>query len=115
MKLKNKKEKRTRRHLRIRAKISGTALRPRLSISRSSKHIALQLIDDDSQKTILGLSDAKIKKGTKTERARALGKLAASEIKGKNIREVVFDRGGNRYHGRVAALAQALREGGLKF
>ncbi len=114
MKLTNRKEKRLRRHTRIRAKISGTLSRPRLSVSRSSKHIYLQLIDDNAGKTIFGMSDTKIKKGTKTDRARELGRLAAKQIKDKKIDQVVFDRGGNRYHGRVAALAGALRKGGLK-
>lgn len=106
---------RIRRHKRIRAKIKGTENRPRLSISRSSKHIEAQLIDDTSQKTILGMKDYRIKKGTKTNRASELGALAAKQIMAKGYKKIVFDRGGYKYHGRIKALAEALRKGGVEF
>ena len=104
------------RHKRIRAKISGTTERPRLSVFRSNKHIFLQLIDDSSQKTLASASDLKIKKrGTKTEIAKEVGEELAKLAKAKKIKKVVFDRGGYKYHGRVKASAEGAREGGLNF
>ena len=102
------------RHRRIRAKISGTKERPRLSIYRSGKHIEAQLIDDESQKTIIGLKDIKAK-GTKMERASNLGETLAKEIINKGYKKIVFDRGGYQYHGRIKAFAESLRKGGLEF
>lgn len=104
------------RHNRIRAKAVGTKDKPRLSVFRSNKHIFLQLIDDDSKKTLISASDLKIKKkGTKTEIAREIGKKLAEAAKLKKIKKVVFDRGGYKYHGRVKAAAEGAREGGLIF
>ena len=109
------KSNRIRRHNRIRAKIKGTSDRPRLSVFRSLKHIEAQLIDDRAQKTILGMKDLKIKKGTKTDHASGLGEAIAKEILAKGYKKIVFDRGGYQYHGRIKALAEALRKGGLEF
>ena len=119
-----RQEKRKRRHKRIRAKIYGTAERPRLSVFRSQKHIYAQLIDDDKGKIILAASDSALKgsKKAKTDKAKEVGKLIAKEAldlpagrQGKKVEKVVFDRGGYKYHGRVKALAEGAREGGLKF
>lgn len=111
-----KQQKRYRRHKRVRAKIKGTAKAPRLCIFRSAKHIYLQLIDDEKGKTILSSNDSELKneKG-KVDSARQLGKLLAEKALKKNIKKVVFDRGGYKYHGRVKAAADGAREGGLKF
>ncbi|MDS1269941.1 50S ribosomal protein L18 [Lipingzhangella sp. LS1_29] len=110
---------RERRHLRIRKKIQGTAERPRLVVSRSSKHIGAQLIDDVQGHTLAAASsvDAGVRsaEGTKTDRARKVGALLAERAQAAGLRSVVFDRGGHRYHGRVAALADSAREGGLEF
>ena len=111
----NLREKRIVRHRRVRAKIKGTSKLPRLSVFRSSKYIYLQVIDDAAGKTLFGISDRSIEKGTKFEKAYKLGKAAAGKILEKNIKKIVFDRGGFRYHGRVKALADGLREGGLIF
>ncbi len=113
----DKQEKRIRRHKRVRAKIKGTTACPRLSVFRSSKHITLQLIDDTQNKSLLQMSDdsKKAKKGTKTEIAFKLGKDFATKAKEKKIEKVVFDRGGFKYIGRVKAVAEGAREGGLKF
>ena len=104
-----------RRHNRIRAKVSGTATLPRLAVFRSAKHINVQLIDDMKGVTIAATGDTAIKTGTKLERAVTVGKAIAAAAKGKNITKVVFDRGGFLYAGRVKALADAAREGGLIF
>lgn len=103
--------------LRIRKKIQGTEARPRLSVYRSSKDIYAQIINDDAAKTIAAVSSAKLdKKGkTKTEVAQLVGALVAEKAKEAGITEVVFDRGGYLYHGRVKALADAARENGLTF
>jgi len=109
-------EKRQRRHRRVRAKISGTKQRPRLCVFRSNQHIYAQLIDDDKGKILLSSSDLKIKKtGNKTVMAFEIGKVIAKTATEKGIKNVVFDRGGYIYHGRVKALAEGAREGGLKF
>lgn len=104
-------------HKRIRAKISGTNQRPRLSIFRSNQHIYAQLIDDEKGATLLALSDAHIKKGkhTKSELAKMVGVELAKKAKAKGVESVVFDRGGFRYHGRVKQIAEGAREGGLVF
>ena len=112
------RQQRYRRHRRIRAKIAGTAKVPRLCVFRSSKYIYAQLIDDVTGKTLLSLSDKKLKmkKGqTKTDKARQIGKMLAKVALEKKIEKVVFDRGGYQYHGRVKALAEGAREGGMKF
>ncbi len=113
---KTKEAKYQRRHRRIRAKISGTGSRPRLAVFRSLQHIYAQLIDDEKGQTLLQVSDKEIKeKMTKSQRARAVGKLLAEKAKAQKITVVVFDRGGFLYHGRVKELAEGAREGGLKF
>ncbi len=111
----NKQIKRKRIHKRIRAKIVGTALRPRLSVFKSAKYMYAQLIDDDKAKVLVQVSDLKFKKGKKTGNATEIGKLIAKEALAKKIEAVVFDRGGFVYHGRVKAVADGAREGGLKF
>jgi len=108
------KDKRKLRHKRIRANIFGTKERPRLSVFRSNKHIFLQLIDDKKGEIIISTSDLKTKKkGTKTEIAREVGKELAKLAKEKKIECAVFDRGGYKYHGRIKAVAEGVREGGL--
>ncbi len=114
-----RKESRKARHGRVRQKVSGTPECPRLAVFRSGKHIYAQLIDDVNGTTLAAASslDKSIKgqKGTFTERARMVGELAAERATGKGVTDVVFDRGGFKYHGRVAALAEAAREKGLNF
>lgn len=115
MATKTKKAQRKIRHKRVRAKIAGTAKKPRLSVFRSANHIYAQLIDDEKGRTLISVSDIAQKKGKKSERARAIGKLIAKEAAAKKIQAVVFDRGGYLYHGRIKALAEGAREEGLKF
>jgi len=111
-----KQKKRYRRHNRVRAKVSGTTSRPRLSVFRSAKYIYAQLIIDEEGKTVIAVDDRKIKtKKPKTDRALEVGKLIAKEAISKKIEKVVFDRGGYKYHGRVKAVAEGARAGGLKF
>jgi large subunit ribosomal protein L18 len=103
-----------RRHGRVRRKVSGTAERPRLAVFRSNRHIYAQLIDDLQARTLASASDAEIKAdGDKTARAKAVGELLAKRAKEAGIDRVVFDRGGRLYHGRVKAVAEGAREGGL--
>jgi large subunit ribosomal protein L18 len=112
------REARLRRHRRVRGKIRGTAERPRLAVFRSNKGIFAQLVDDDSGRTLAGASWTglpKSFKGDKTEQAAEVGKRLASAAKSAGIETVVFDRGGYLYHGRVKALADGAREGGLVF
>jgi large subunit ribosomal protein L18 len=109
-----REELRQRRHLRLRTKISGTAARPRLVIYRSLKHIYAQLVDDVGQRTLLSVADNGTS-GKKVERATAVGRKLAEQAKAAGIGSVVFDRAGYRYHGRVKALADGAREGGLEF
>lgn len=113
---------RKRRHVRVRAKVSGSAARPRLNVFRSSAHIYCQLIDDDQGHTVLATSDLdpevieKAGEGApKTARAKAMGEVIAQRAKDAGIENVVFDRGGFLYHGRIKAVADGAREGGLKF
>lgn len=116
MKSKNiKMEKRMRLKKKIRAKINGTDAIPRLSVFRSNTFISAQLIDDLSGKTLAQASDMKLKKGTKGERAKEVGKMIAEAAKTKNISKVVFDRNGFKFTGRIAALAEEARSAGLKF
>jgi large subunit ribosomal protein L18 len=103
------------RHKRLRSKISGTNARPRLAVSRSNTAIYAQLIDDVAGKTLGAADSRKEKVGTGVEKAKAVGVAIAIKAKAAGITEVVFDRGGNRYQGSIAALADAAREGGLKF
>lgn len=107
-------ERRRRRHLRLRVRLAGTSARPRLVVFRSLKHIAAQLVDDQARRTILAVSDQGID-GTKTQRAAEVGKRLAARAKESGVSRVVFDRAGYRYHGRVKALADGAREGGLEF
>jgi large subunit ribosomal protein L18 len=112
------REARLRRHRRLRRHISGTAERPRLVVFRSNKGIEAQLVDDVAGKTLACASHGGLKKtfkGTKTEQAAEVGKLLAAEGKKAGVETVVFDRGGFLYHGRVKALADGAREGGLRF
>ena len=108
-----------RRHNRVRAKVQGTHSRPRLSVSRSVAHIQVQLIDDEKKQTIIGMSDVSLKekgkKSTKTMRAMSVGEEVARRAIEKGFKKVTFDRGGNRFHGRVAAVAEGARKGGLEF
>jgi len=116
MNLSQKIKRRERRHLRVRAKLQGTAEVPRLSTFRSNQHIYAQLIDDQKGQTILECSDLSLqKKDNKKSLAKALGQLLAEKALAKKIEKVVFDRGGRQYHGRIKALAEGAREGGLKF
>jgi large subunit ribosomal protein L18 len=105
---------RARRHLRVRRKISGTAERPRLAVYRSNRHIYVQLIDDVSARTLASASDGEVGSvGDNKAVAKAVGGLIAARAKSAGIERAVFDRGGNLYHGRIAALAEGAREGGL--
>jgi large subunit ribosomal protein L18 len=118
-KIKTQVHRRYRRHLRVRKKIVGTPERPRLVVFRSSKHIYAQLVDDTRGMTVLGASDrtdgvSPDAKG-KTGKSFALGQLIAAKAKEKGIVRVVFDRGGYQYHGRVKAVADGARKGGLEF
>lgn len=107
---------RLQRHRRIRARVVGTADRPRLAVFRSLKHITAQLIDDQAGRTLAVMSDRDLKSGgTKSERAQLVGEQIATKAKAVKIVSVVFDRGGYLFHGRVKALAEGARAGGLKF
>jgi large subunit ribosomal protein L18 len=113
-----KPQARARRHRRVRGKVFGTAERPRLVVFRSNRGIEAQLVDDLEGKTLAGASWLNLKKsfkGNKTAQAAEVGKLLAANAKKADVETVVFDRGGYLYHGRVKALADAAREGGLKF
>src|SRR5690606_36325288 len=109
----------TRRHFRLRKKVSGTSVRPRLVVTRSTRHIFAQVVDDTRGVTVASAStmDASVRSesGDKTALAKLVGSLVAERAKAAGVEAVVFDRGGNRYHGRIAALADAACEGGLKF
>ncbi len=101
--------------MRIRAKVSGTSKRPRLVVFRSLKYTYAQIVDDDKSKVIVSASDVKIKKGKKLEKAKQIGIDLAAKAKENKVEAVVFDRNGYKYHGRVKAVAEGAREGGLKF
>jgi large subunit ribosomal protein L18 len=112
------REARARRHRRVRGKVRGTAERPRLVVSRSNKGIAAQLVDDVAGRTVAAASWLQVKKsfsGTKSDQATEVGRLLAQNAKQAGVDAAVFDRAGFLYHGRVKALADAAREGGLKF
>lgn len=115
---KSRAELRQRRHLRVRQKVAGTSERPRLVVFRSLKHIYARLVNDDAGATLLGVSDTSegIASGGKGKivRAKAVGVLLAEKAKAAGVTKVVFDRGGYRYHGRVQAVAEGAREGGLE-
>ena len=114
-----REERRYRRHLRVRKKVTGTPERPRLVVFRSIKHVYAQLVDDDKGATLLGVSDDSeglvLDGKGKVARAKATGKLLAARAKAAGIGKVVFDRAGYRFHGRVKAVADGAREGGLEF
>lgn len=112
----NKQTARQRRHIRIRSKVQGTADQPRLVVFRSLMHTYAQIVDDSTGKVITGTSDIKLKsKAKKTEKAKEVGLAIAGLAKEKKVAKVVFDRNGYKYHGRVKAVADGAREGGLKF
>lgn len=111
----HKKIKRDMRHKRVRAVVVGTSLRPRLSVFRSLNYIYAQLIDDSKGVTLASASSYKLNKNGKTENSEAVGKEIATKAKALNVSKVVFDRGGYKYHGRVKALAEGARAGGLEF
>lgn len=126
--MKIKREKRYRRHKRVRAKIYGTAVRPRLCVFRSNKHIYAQLIDDEKGRTLVAASDLGLKQKAKSEKRKGekypsekiamafeVGKLIAEKSRKLKIEKVVFDRGGYKYHGRIKALAEGARDAGLNF
>ena len=108
---------RARRHFRLRKRVSGTAERPRLVVNRSSRHVFVQVVDDTVGKTVASAStmeaDLRAAGGDKTAKARKVGELVAARAKDAGVEAVVFDRGGNKYAGRVAAIADGAREGGL--
>jgi large subunit ribosomal protein L18 len=116
---KTRRELRYRRHLRVRQKVTGTAARPRLVVFRSLKHTYAQLVNDDLGVTLLGVSDTSegvaVEGAGKVARAKAVGQLLASKAKAAGITNVVFDRAGYRYHGRVQAVADGARASGLEF
>jgi large subunit ribosomal protein L18 len=115
---KTRGDRRYRRHLRVRKRVHGTAERPRLVVFRSLKHISVQLVDDDRRVTLLGVSDlsegVQVNGGGKVAKGKATGKLLAEKAKSAGITRAVFDRAGYRYHGRVQAVADGAREGGLE-
>lgn len=118
----SREERRYKRHRRVRKKVKGTAERPRLAVYRSLKHISAQLVDDTAAdgrgRTLCAVTTTAksfVAEGDKKARARALGRILAEKARGLGIEQVVFDRGGFIYHGRVRALAEGAREGGLKF
>ena len=114
---KSKSASRSRRQLRIRKRISGTAVRPRLVVNRSARHVFVQVVDDTKGLTVASAStleaDLRAFDGDKTAKAKRVGELVAERAKAAGIEAVVFDRGGNKYHGRIAAVADGAREGGL--
>ena len=105
---------RIRRHARVRKKVGGAPERPRLAVFRSNRHVYAQLIDDVDAVTVAAASDAEVQGSSPIERAKAVGMLIASRAREAGIERAVFDRGGRQYHGRVAAVAEGAREGGLQ-
>jgi large subunit ribosomal protein L18 len=114
---KSKSASRSRRQLRIRKRISGTAVRPRLVVNRSARHVFVHVVDDTIGQTVASAStleaDLRAFDGDKTAKAKRVGELVAERAKAAGVEAVVFDRGGNKYHGRIAAVADGAREGGL--
>lgn len=110
---------RARRHFRVRKKVSGTSVRPRLVVSRSARHLFVQIVDDSQSRTLVSAStmeaDLRVATGDKTAKSRQVGALIAQRAKAAGISSVVFDRAGNKYHGRIAAVADSARENGLEF
>ena len=117
MAVKSKSDARARRHARLRKKVVGTPERPRLVVTRSARHVFVQVVDDSKGHTVASAStleaDLRTFDGDKTAKARKVGELVAERAKAAGVEDVVFDRGGNRYTGRVAAIADGAREGGL--
>jgi large subunit ribosomal protein L18 len=111
---KSRDQLRTRRHFRLRKKVIGSAERPRLVVYRSLKHIYAQLVDDTAQRTLMTVTDTGLE-GKPVERSGLVGKRLAEKAQSAGVRKVVFDRAGYKYHGRVKALADGAREGGLEF
>jgi large subunit ribosomal protein L18 len=115
--VRNKSASRSRRHLRVRKQIQGSTTRPRLVVNRSSRHVFVQIVDDSIGKTVASAStmeaDLRALDGDKTAKARRVGELLGERAKAAGVESVVFDRGGNRYHGRVAAIADGARAAGL--
>lgn len=111
------RQRRERRHRSLRKRIVGTPQRPRLNVFRSAAHVHLQIVDDEQGHTLAAAStlEGPAREGTKTERARAAGMLIAQRAAEKGIKQVVFDRGGYLYHGRIKAVAEGARHGGLEF
>jgi large subunit ribosomal protein L18 len=114
MQAKFKRASRVKRHLRVRKKIAGTAERPRLAIYRSNRHIYVQLVDDLAARTLASASDLDGGDGDKTAKAKRVGQRLAEQARAAGVERVVFDRGGRLYHGRVKAVADGAREGGLQ-
>ena len=117
MAVRKARELRLRRHNRVRRKVDGTSARPRLSVFRSSAHIYAQIIDDVTKRTLVAVSSHSegVAQGTKSVEAHSVGQMIAAKAKAAGLSLVVFDRGGFKYHGRVQALADGAREGGLEF
>ena len=119
MAVKSKSDARSRRHARLRKKVVGTEVRPRLVVTRSARHVFVQVVDDSKGHTVASAStlenDLRTFDGDKTAKARKVGELVAERAKAAGVTKVAFDRSGFRYHGRVKALADAAREGGLEF
>ena len=117
MAVRKARELRLRRHNRVRRKVDGTSARPRLSVFRSSAHIYAQIIDDVTKRTLVAVSSHSegVAQGTKSVEAHSVGQMIAAKAKAAGINQVEFDRGGFKYHGRVQALADGAREGGLEF
>ncbi len=112
---KTREQQRHRRHLRVRKKVAGTPERPRLVIFRSLKHISAQIVDDVAGRTLMTVTSTQLETGKKTEKSTEVGKRIAARAKEAGITKVVFDRAGYKYHGRVKAVADGAREGGLEF
>src|SRR5437588_9867023 len=112
---KTREQQRYRRHLRVRKKVAGTPERPRLVIFRSLKHITAQIVDDVAGRTLMTVSSTDLLSGKKTQKSLEVGKRIAARAKDAGITKVVFDRAGYKYHGRVKAVADGAREGGLEF
>ena len=117
MAVQTKNQQRLRRRRRVRAKVRGTAERPRVSVFRSNRGISAQLIDDDAGRTLVAVAwtEDELRKLSRAEQPKRVGEVLAERAKAADVENVVFDRGGYRFHGRVAALAEGAREGGLKF
>lgn len=110
-----KKDLRIKRHLKIRKKVAGTINKPRLAVFRSNRHIYAQIIDDQAGRTLVAATDIKLEKGAKAKKAYEVGMELAKKAQKHKIKEVVFDRGGFLYHGRILEVAKGAREGGLEF